>query len=415
MVYDAVGNLINDCNKTRTYDGNNKMVSAVDSGVTTGYQYNANGSRVSKTVGSATTWYIYGVGGELIAEYPANGATNTPQMEYGYRNGQMLIEGGCDVVRWLVADHLGTPRMSVDITGTLANMKRHDYLPFGEDIGAGVGIRTAGQGYSADCIRQKFTGKERDGETGLDYFGARYYSNVQGRFTSPDEPFVDQEESNPQSWNLYSYVRNNPMNATDPYGLWHQIVDTSNSNNVIWVADPGDTAAGLATALGTTESVVTQFFDGHLPIVEGNSYDVTNLASGIKSKAMLDSLNVTVDNYNLPNGPNIDVFRRETPRTYLLLNPQQVSDVKSLQNILAKGITDQRKSGSLGQFKGTASKTAENRIVKDALKKVMQEKKIPMAKFMELKSAVHQQLEGWQEAGKASFEEMKEIIRAIIQ
>ena len=92
-----------------------------------------------------------------------------------------------------------------------------------------------------------------------------------------------------------------------------------------------------------------------------------------------------------------------------------MSDVKSLQNILAKGITDQRKSGSLGQFKGTASKTAENRIVRDALKKVMQEKKIPMAKFMELKSAVHQQLEGWQEAGKASFEEMKEIIRAIIQ
>jgi RHS repeat-associated protein len=47
------------------------------------------------------------------------------------------------------------------------------------------------------------TGKERDAETGLDSFGARYYSGAQGRFTSPDEPFIDQDESDPQSWNLY--------------------------------------------------------------------------------------------------------------------------------------------------------------------------------------------------------------------
>ncbi|MFN9895880.1 MAG: RHS repeat-associated core domain-containing protein [Acidobacteriota bacterium] len=66
--------------------------------------------------------------------------------------------------------------------------------------------------------RSRSTGKERDAETGLDYFGARYMSSAQGRFTSPDEPFVDQDESNPQSWNLYSYVRNNPLSFTDPTG-----------------------------------------------------------------------------------------------------------------------------------------------------------------------------------------------------
>jgi RHS repeat-associated protein len=55
------------------------------------------------------------------------------------------------------------------------------------------------------------TGKERDTETGLDYFGARYFSGAQGRFTSPDEPFADQYESDPQSWNLYTYGRNNPL------------------------------------------------------------------------------------------------------------------------------------------------------------------------------------------------------------
>jgi RHS repeat-associated protein len=64
----------------------------------------------------------------------------------------------------------------------------------------------------------KFTGKERDAESGLDYFGARYMSAAQGRFTSPDEPLIDQYPGDPQSWNLYSYVRNNPLNAIDPSG-----------------------------------------------------------------------------------------------------------------------------------------------------------------------------------------------------
>ena len=60
--------------------------------------------------------------------------------------------------------------------------------------------------------------KERDAETGVDYFGARYMSAAQGRFTSPDRPFADQFVSNPQSWNLYSYVRNNPLRYVDDTG-----------------------------------------------------------------------------------------------------------------------------------------------------------------------------------------------------
>lgn len=63
-----------------------------------------------------------------------------------------------------------------------------------------------------------FTGKERDAETGLDYFGARYMSAAQGRFTSPDAPLVDQNPADPQSWNLYSYGRNNPLRFIDPTG-----------------------------------------------------------------------------------------------------------------------------------------------------------------------------------------------------
>lgn len=66
--------------------------------------------------------------------------------------------------------------------------------------------------------RALITGKERDAETGLDYFGARYFSGAMGRFTSPDVPLADQWEKDPQSWNLYSYVRNNPLRFIDPTG-----------------------------------------------------------------------------------------------------------------------------------------------------------------------------------------------------
>ena len=57
---------------------------------------------------------------------------------------------------------------------------------------------------------------------GLDYFGARYFSGAQGRFTSPDEPFADQRPEDPQSWNLYAYVRDNPLVSVDPTGMFEE-------------------------------------------------------------------------------------------------------------------------------------------------------------------------------------------------
>jgi RHS repeat-associated protein len=66
--------------------------------------------------------------------------------------------------------------------------------------------------------RSRSTGKERDAESGNDYFEARYYSSAMGRFISPDKPFADQHPANPQSWNLYSYTRNNPLTSVDTDG-----------------------------------------------------------------------------------------------------------------------------------------------------------------------------------------------------
>lgn len=59
---------------------------------------------------------------------------------------------------------------------------------------------------------------ERHAETGLDYFGARYFSGAQGRFTSPDNFLNDTTALDPQSWNLYAYARNNPLRYVDPNG-----------------------------------------------------------------------------------------------------------------------------------------------------------------------------------------------------
>lgn len=127
-------------------------------------------------------------------------------------------------VQWLVTDQLGTARMVFDESGSLANIKRHDYLPFGEELTAGTGGRTTAQGYSAsDGVRQQFTQKERDIETGLDYFLARYYSSTQGRFTSVDPENAGADESDPQSWNGYSYTRNTPTILVDPDGREFQI------------------------------------------------------------------------------------------------------------------------------------------------------------------------------------------------
>jgi RHS repeat-associated protein len=91
--------------------------------------------------------------------------------------------------------------------------------------------------------RSRSTGKERDAETGLDYFGARYMSSAQGRFTSPDAPFADQHVENPQSWNLYQYGYNNPLANVDLDGrsVWSKIVKVG-----IKVAKTGNAAAGFA-------------------------------------------------------------------------------------------------------------------------------------------------------------------------
>ena len=86
-------------------------------------------------------------------------------------------------------------------------------------------------GFKYDCTLRfvhradKFTGKERDSESGLDYFEARFFGSALGRFTSPDPENANGTVSDPQSWNGYAYARNNPLVFTDPDGETYKICD----------------------------------------------------------------------------------------------------------------------------------------------------------------------------------------------
>src|SRR5262249_18485101 len=101
-------------------------------------------------------------------------------------------------------DHLGSVRMMTDAQGTVVNAP--DYLPFGEEITPVTGDSPG------------FTEVWRDGETGLHYFGARYYESPLGRWLSPDAMDRDAHPDNPQTWNRYLYVRSNPVVYIDPDG-----------------------------------------------------------------------------------------------------------------------------------------------------------------------------------------------------
>lgn len=153
------------------------------------YIYDAAGKRMGRQMALGKIWHVYGLDGELLAEYAAAGAPSAPLKEYGYRGGELLVVGEPGrQVRWLVTDHLVTPRMPADHTGSLASVRRHDYLPFGEEVGAASTGETAAQGYGqVDKVRQKFTGYEHDSETGLDFAQAGYYNSLQGRFSSREQ------------------------------------------------------------------------------------------------------------------------------------------------------------------------------------------------------------------------------------
>jgi RHS repeat-associated protein len=220
--YDSSGNLTKNAQGRQfTFNAENLQITATASGMSFVYSYDGNNKRVKSydSVNDKTTLYVYDASGRLAAEYTINVAPPT-----------------VPTISYLTEDALGSVRVT---TNSFSEVKaRRDFLPFGEELYAGIANRNTNQKYSSstDDVRKKFATYQRDTETGLDFAQSRYYSPMHGRFTSPDEfkggpdelfDFTDDaldnptfyaDLTNPQSLNKYQYAYNNPYKFNDPNG-----------------------------------------------------------------------------------------------------------------------------------------------------------------------------------------------------
>lgn len=184
--YDANGNMITRPGQTITYDYDNKPI-AINA---TTFVYDYSGSRIKKN----NTVYI-GKGYEC---------TNGDCTKYIFAGSNRIASKTASTTYYYHTDHLGSSSIITDSSG--AKTEETYYYPYG-------GTR---QHTGSTNLKHKYTGQEEDPETGLYYYGARYYDPALARFISADTivPYF----SDPQSFNRYSYAGNNPIIYTDPTG-----------------------------------------------------------------------------------------------------------------------------------------------------------------------------------------------------
>jgi len=210
--YAAAGNMTFDATASLSYtfDQENRLTGAA--GYT--YTYDSDGNRVRKSNGNLATngtlyWYMTP---GVVAETDLAG---TLKSEYVFFDGERVARRdgatGAGGVFYYFSDHLKTASVITDSAGVIK--AESDYYLWGGEL----------QFVNNDSNDYKFTGKKRDVETGLDYFGARYYSNGLGRWVSADwsvtpvpVPYAD--FGDPQSLNLYGFVGGNPASKADPDG-----------------------------------------------------------------------------------------------------------------------------------------------------------------------------------------------------
>src|SRR5437660_2088391 len=251
--YDAAGNMTKDNKGTNNvYDAENRISST--SGFS--YVYDADGNRVQKTNGNTTpatgTLYWYMSPG-IVAESDLSGNL---QSEYVFFDGERIARKDFpgNAVSYYFSDHLKTASVITDAVGTTKS--ESDNYPWGGEL----------QFLNGDSNHYKFTGKERDAETGLDYFGARHYSNGLGRWITPDwaakataDPYAD--FADPQSLNLYTYVRNIPTSKVDADGhdLFADILYFATQKVGPALANVGNFLRDAATSLPPPHSLNNPF------------------------------------------------------------------------------------------------------------------------------------------------------------
>jgi RHS repeat-associated protein len=171
-----------------------------------------------------TETYVLGQAGEQLTTYTWSGTQSTWARNNVYGEGKLLATYDAVGVglHFQLTDHLGTRRVQTDPSGTPETDCQS--LPYGDGLNCFAPAGAPATGASGDdATPLHFTGKQRDIESGNDYFGARYYASAAGRFMSPDwsvtiEPVPYSKLDDPQTLNLYAYVKNNPISGVDPNG-----------------------------------------------------------------------------------------------------------------------------------------------------------------------------------------------------
>src|SRR3989344_4325884 len=248
--YDANGNLVSDGRYAYTYDGFNQLIRINEGGLTgptvAEYTYGPDKERIKKVEynnGTATTSYYPSK--DVIYTENSTGISATT---YYYDDYALVARKDPNGKNYFYhPNHLGSTDIVTNETGAV--VEDIDYLPFGE---------------TQDDDRFLFTGKEKDSESGLMYYGARYYNPSTMRFTQPDTMLPDIYD--PQQLNRYAYARNNPQTYVDPSGhfidtlfdigfigwdIWNIIKSPRSRDN--WVSLGLDTVGAFvpfATGLG---------------------------------------------------------------------------------------------------------------------------------------------------------------------
>jgi RHS repeat-associated protein len=243
-LYDGAGNLTNWGGYAYSWNRLNQMLTTTGTGINRSFGYTADGERILErnALDDTRTLWIRDLSGRVLREYGrTGGGTWSWSKDYVHRDGAVVSTVTASGTRHLHLDHLGSVRGASDTQvppqPILPTVR--DYYPFGLDALAG-----------ADAERMRFAGHERDTRAtlsqtdDLDYMHARYYSPVVGRFLSVD-PSRSFTIFGPQSFNLYTYVGNNPVGYVDPLGLRPEVIDGKVASDVVVVSDASqeDTAA----------------------------------------------------------------------------------------------------------------------------------------------------------------------------
>jgi RHS repeat-associated protein len=204
--YDAAGNLTKDGTPHGyTYDAEGN-ITAVDGGQTAQYVYDALNHRVRTVVGGNATEFVYNAAGQRASIW--DGSTHAQKQGQYYWGGKPVAYYSGGSTHFQHQDWVGTERMR---TGYNASVEgSFTSLPFGD-------AQTTVAGTDGDSYH--FATLDHDSEDNTDHAQFRQYSNTQGRWLSPDPYAGSYDASNPQSFNRYAYVLNNPLALVDRLGL----------------------------------------------------------------------------------------------------------------------------------------------------------------------------------------------------